>query len=57
MSGSNSYVPGQGPVLVYCTDCTPAADSSPVTLCGPVPYAVTHLNLALSIFDWLSVSD
>jgi len=27
---------GLGPVLVYCTDCMPADDSGPVTLCGPV---------------------
>jgi len=33
---------GLGPVLVYCTDCTPAVDSGPVTLCISVPYAVTH---------------
>jgi len=25
-----------GPVLVYCTDYTPAVDSGSVTLCGPV---------------------
>jgi len=36
------YRLGLGPVLVYCTDRTPAVDSVPVTLFGPVPYVVTQ---------------
>jgi len=32
---------------ISCKDYTPAVDSGPVTLCGPVPYAVTLPMLCL----------